>query len=62
MPLVLGFSLMANANDSKMKMEHKIDSKKSKATWTGKKVTGQRVGTVDIKSGSLKYDGSNLIG
>lgn len=62
MPLVLGFSLIANASDSKIKMEHKIDSKKSKATWTGKKVTGQHVGTVDIKSGSLKYDGSNLIG
>ncbi|MFT6068449.1 MAG: polyisoprenoid-binding protein YceI [Bacteriovoracaceae bacterium] len=61
MMLALGFSLAANASSMK-KIEYKVDTSKSKATWTGKKVTGQHTGTINITSGSLKYDGTNLTG
>lgn len=58
---LLSFSLVANASSMK-KTTYKVDSSKSKVTWTGKKVTGKHVGTINIKSGSLKYDGTNLTG
>ena len=61
MLLVLSLSFVANASSMK-KMDYKIDATKSKVTWTGKKVTGQHVGTINVKSGSLKYDGTNLTG
>lgn len=61
MLLVLSLSFAVNASSMK-KNDYKIDATKSKVIWTGKKVTGQHVGTVNVKSGSLKYDGSNLTG
>lgn len=44
------------------KKSYKVDAGKSKVVWVGKKVTGKHEGTVNVKSGSLKYDGSNLSG
>lgn len=39
-----------------------VDAAASTVEWTGKKVTGQHNGTVDITSGSLVVDGDQLVG
>lgn len=59
---MVAVSLNAFASDSKMGKTYKVDSKKSKIVWTGKKVTGQHTGTINVKKGHLKYDGSSLVG
>ena len=33
----------------------KVDASKSTITWTGKKVTGQHEGTVNLKDGNLVF-------
>lgn len=40
----------------------KVDTAASEITWLGKKVTGEHTGTVDIKSGELKFKGDALVG
>ena len=40
----------------------KVDVTKSTINWTGKKVTGQHEGTVNLKDGSLVYKGKNVVG
>ncbi len=40
----------------------KVDVAKSKVTWVGKKVTGQHTGTVNLKEGTLVFDGKKLTG
>ncbi len=40
----------------------KVDIKQSNLGWTGYKVTGKHFGTVKLKSGELKFDGSKLVG
>lgn len=39
-----------------------VDASKSTVTWKGYKVTGSHEGTVDLKSGALKFDGDKLTG
>lgn len=41
-------------------MKLKID--KSKVEWTGKKVTGAHNGTISLKSGELKMNGTDILG
>ena len=65
--LVAGTALLSMAafasNDmKKVKKTYSIDSKKSTIVWVGKKVTGKHEGTISVKSGSLKYDGTDLTG
>ncbi len=66
MTVISLISLTAFASGTKdklpAKMTYKVDTKKSKLVWTGKKVTGAHTGTLKVKSGNLKYDGSNLTG
>jgi len=40
----------------------KVDVSKSKIEWTGKKVTGQHEGTVNLKDGALVFKGKKLTG
>ena len=40
----------------------KIDAGKSRIEWTGKKVTGQHSGTVNLTEGSLVFSGKKLTG
>ena len=40
----------------------KVSTTGSTITWVGKKVTGQHSGTIGLKSGSLDFDGSTLVG
>lgn len=42
--------------------EKKIDTKESKITWTGYKVTGQHEGTIDLKNGTLEFKEGKLVG
>jgi len=37
-----------------------LDTQNSKLQWNAKKVTGQHIGTVDIKSGSVTMDGETV--
>lgn len=41
-------------------MDLTIDSAKSEITWVGKKVTGQHTGTIQIKSGTVTFEGDVL--
>jgi polyisoprenoid-binding protein YceI len=40
--------------------EYKIDTQKSKITWTGKKVTGQHTGTINLSEGSFAMKGNKI--
>jgi polyisoprenoid-binding protein YceI len=42
--------------------EKTVDIEKSKVNWKGYKVTGQHEGTINIKSGTLSFDGKTLTG
>jgi len=42
--------------------EYKIDNQKSKITWTGKKVTGQHTGTINLSEGSFTSKGNKISG
>ncbi len=39
-----------------------VKTSESKVTWKGYKVTGSHTGTIDLKSGSLVFDGDKLTG
>jgi polyisoprenoid-binding protein YceI len=39
---------------------YKIDHSKSGMTWIGKKVIGSENGTIDLKNGSINYNGSTI--
>ncbi|MFV8369371.1 YceI family protein [Flavobacterium sp. LB2R40] len=40
----------------------KVDPAKSTINWTGKKVTGQHEGTINLKDGALVFKGKKLVG
>lgn len=42
--------------------DKKVDVSQSSVKWTGKKVTGQHEGTINLESGLLKFDGDKLVG
>lgn len=42
--------------------DKQVDVKQSTVKWTGKKVTGQHEGTINIESGTLSFDENNLVG
>ena len=61
--LMLSFVLNANATDPITHTEKKtIKTEESSVAWTGKKVTGQHNGTINIKSGNLEFDHGKFIG
>ncbi|MDP4185804.1 MAG: YceI family protein [Bacteroidota bacterium] len=39
-------------------VNYKLDQEKSEVKWTGKKVTGQHTGTIQLKSGMIVFKGS----
>ena len=43
-------------------VEKDVNINDSKITWKGYKVTGEHEGTINLKSGSLKFDGNTLTG
>lgn len=42
--------------------EYKVDTKQSKVTWKGKKVSGEHTGTINIADGKLLSDGKTITG
>ncbi|MEM0934041.1 MAG: YceI family protein, partial [Bacteroidota bacterium] len=57
--LVFGGALWANPIDGEKKT---VNTSESKVTWKAYKVGGSHVGTIDLKSGSLEFDGETLVG
>jgi polyisoprenoid-binding protein YceI len=55
--LLVAFSTVAVSAQTK-----KVDSSKSKISWTGKKVTGQHEGTVNLMNGALVFKANKLTG
>jgi polyisoprenoid-binding protein YceI len=43
-------------------VEKDVNVNESKVTWKGYKVTGEHEGTINLKSGTLQFDGSTLTG
>jgi len=56
--LVLAMSTAAFTTIS----ERKVDTKQSKVTWKGYKVTGQHEGTINLKEGKLIFEDQKLTG
>ncbi len=61
--MVSSVALAANASNLIIDTETKtINTAESTVAWTGKKVTGQHNGTINIKSGSLDFENGSLVG
>jgi len=58
--LVAIFAFAGNGDGEKYRL--KVDTKKSKIFWTGKKVTGEHTGTLMIKKGNVVLDNGIPVG
>lgn len=56
------FVLTLTLTTAAMASGQKVDVQKSKVEWTGKKVTGQHTGTIDIQQGTLEANKGKLTG
>lgn len=43
-------------------VSHKVDLQQSSVSWTGYKVSGKHQGSIQMKSGELKFDNTKLVG
>jgi len=59
--LITLFGAAAIANPIK-KETKEVKTSESNVTWKGYKVGGSHTGTIDLKSGSLEFDGEKLVG
>ena len=59
--LVTLLIFLSSINLSFSQEEKKIDIKKSKIEWYGKKIGGEHSGVIQIKSGSLVMSGNKII-
>ena len=59
--LVTLLIFLSSINLSFSQEEKKIDIKKSKIEWNGKKIGGEHSGVIQIKSGSLVMSGNKII-
>lgn len=59
--LITVFGTAAIANPIK-KESKEVKASESTITWKGYKVAGSHTGTIDLKSGSLVFDGDKLVG
>jgi polyisoprenoid-binding protein YceI len=60
--LVLGITNQVLANNDKNGSKKEVDITASKVEWKGKKLIGEHVGNVSLKSGQLSFEGSILKG
>jgi polyisoprenoid-binding protein YceI len=56
------FVLALTLTSAVMAANQKVDTQKSKVEWTGKKVTGQHTGTIDVQQGTLEVNNGKLTG
>mgnify|MGYP003953311391 CR=1 FL=1 len=59
--ILIGIIICLLSLDGFSETTYKVDGKKSKLKWLGKKVTGSHTGFIKITKGSLKFEGSNLV-
>jgi polyisoprenoid-binding protein YceI len=57
---LMAITFLAFRKEGKSAGLYKIDRAKSSMTWVGKKVIGGENGTIDIKNGSVNYNGSTI--
>lgn len=55
-------ALLAFTAPDKEKVTYTVDTQKSEIDWKGTKVTGEHVGTIQLKEGSLTAEGNKLTG
>lgn len=60
--LMMGVASLAIANTTNPIETKKVNTAESTITWKGKKVTGSHTGTINLREGSLNYDGDMLTG
>jgi len=60
--LALVFGVAATANTPIDGEKKEVKTAESKVTWKAYKVTGSHTGTVDLKAGSLEFEGDKLTG
>lgn len=53
--ITLGLSFLLGAET------YLVDSESTKVTWTGKKVSSQHVGTIQLSEGSIQFDGGQFL-
>lgn len=58
--LLIALMFAAFRKEDKNAGLYKIDNSKSSMTWIGKKVIGGENGTIDIKNGSVNYNGNTI--
>lgn len=58
--LIAVVALSAFKNPVSKPIIYKVDLEKSTLTWTGKKFTGSHTGSINLKSGSLGFNGKKL--
>ncbi len=58
--LILALAIIATTSTFAQKKE--IKASESSINWTGKKVTGQHTGTLNLSDGFLVFDGENITG
>lgn len=61
--MMVSFTMAAyNTNPTNHVDKKAINTAESTVTWTGKKVTGQHTGTINIKSGNIDFEHGALVG
>ena len=60
--LALFVSFSASAEKTLKESSYKVDAKSSSLNWNGKKVGGEHSGTIQLKEGTIKLNGSKLVG
>jgi polyisoprenoid-binding protein YceI len=60
--LALFISFSASAEKTLKEASYKVDAKSSSLNWNGKKVGGEHSGTIQLKEGTIKLNGSKLVG
>ncbi|WKN30066.1 YceI family protein [Porifericola rhodea] len=54
--------VLASFTNPEKVTSYEVDAKDSKLIWTGRKVTGEHTGTIQIKDGNLEVDNNKLVG
>ena len=54
--------VLASFTNPEKGTSYEVDAKDSKLVWTGRKVTGEHTGTIQIKDGNLEVDNNKLVG
>lgn len=59
---LFGTFLIVQSSFKPAVVAHKVDLQQSSVAWTGYKVSGKHQGSIQLKSGELKFDANKLVG